>query len=148
MDILLTENGAIALDFKATLSDPEAQVILPRLKSDLFSLLQKASQPEGIDVQDCKIRFFDFCSHCKTVSANNFSTGLQIEGIQQAEQTEGVKVFQCNTQMEKGIKLVASGPKVLSVTCLAPSPEKAKLRTEEGAALIKLLPENVNLIAN
>jgi phosphoribosylamine--glycine ligase len=123
------------LGFKSTLSDPEAQVILPRLKSELFPLLLRVASRGGFQ-ENTRLKWHDYFLDCLPVY-NDSDNVRTIEGIQKAERTEGDKVFHCCTKLDRGIALVTTGRRALSVSSLGRTLDQAKERALEGTQMIR-----------
>ncbi|HKS31512.1 MAG TPA: phosphoribosylamine--glycine ligase [Chthoniobacterales bacterium] len=126
--LMITTNGLRVLEFNCRFGDPETQVILPRLKSDLVSLLMA-----GIDgrLEDVAIEF-DSRTAVTVILASGgypgkYETGKRIEGLEDAARLPDVRIFQAGTKREDG-KIVTSGGRVLAVTALGESVTEARER--------------------
>ena len=105
---MLTPEGPKVLEFNARFGDPETQVVLPRLESDLADIM--------VAVADEK--------------------GKVILGIDEAEDLKGVTVFHAGTAKNHDDELVTSGGRVLNVVALGNSFEQAQQRAYEACDLI------------
>lgn len=116
---LMIKNGEPrVVEFNARLGDPEAQVVMMRLKSDLVELIELA--PDGkLDAATMDID--ERAALCVVVASagypEKYATGEIIAGIEDADSLEGVKVFHAGTA-EKDGGIVTSGGRVLGVTAL------------------------------
>ena len=114
LGLMITEEGPKVLEFNARLGDPETQVILPRLESDLLTVLE--GNEAGNDVQ---IKWND--NHCSTVVMcsegypQRPKTGDRICGVGTASKIEGTMIFHSGT-VKTGEQYFTSGGRVLSVT--------------------------------
>jgi phosphoribosylamine--glycine ligase len=117
--LMLTESGPKVLEFNCRFGDPETQVILPRLQSDLLPLLLAcAGRDFKLSEQSCE--WTDEAAITVVMAAHNYPAaprkGDAITGLD-AAQEEGALVFQAGTKRE-GEGIVTSGGRVLGVTAL------------------------------
>jgi phosphoribosylamine--glycine ligase len=125
---MLTAEGPKLLEFNCRFGDPETQVLMPRLVSDLGEFLLACI--EG-NLSNYKINWRP--EACVTVVAasagypDSYRTGVQIEGLREAEDVEGVTVFHSGTAERDG-KVVTAGGRVLSVSALGDSVGDARSR--------------------
>jgi len=114
--LMLTEQGPKLLEYNARFGDPETQVIVPRLKTDLLSVL--------IDIAEHRLASrplewrSDAAATVVLVAAGypgKVENGKQIFGLDEAAGIEGVKVFHAGTRWEDG-KIYTAGGRVLNVT--------------------------------
>ncbi|HZD78428.1 MAG TPA: phosphoribosylamine--glycine ligase [Actinomycetota bacterium] len=134
--VMLTEDGPKLLEFNARFGDPETEVILPRLDSDLAELLRAAA--EGTLAG----RRAEWSARaCVTVvlASGGYpgrpATGLPISGLSGAGEVEGVVVFHAGTAEREG-RVVTSGGRVLMVSGLGADLAQARARAYEGCARI------------
>ena len=119
--LMLTTDGPKVLEFNARFGDPETQVLLPRLKSDLVELLEAT-----IDGRLASVRAeWDPRAACCVVMASggypgDYRTGVPVEGLDHC----GGLVFHAGTKREGGRVLTAGG-RVLGVTAMGQSPQEA-----------------------
>ncbi len=116
---LMIENGAPrVLEFNVRFGDPEAQPLFLRLSSDLVPLLLQCARGE---ITDAKMEIDPRPAVCVVMASGGYpgkySKGHPIEGIEDAEQLEGVVVFHAGTSIDRGM-LVSSGGRVLGVTAI------------------------------
>jgi phosphoribosylamine--glycine ligase len=118
--LMITAEGPKVLEFNVRLGDPEAQAILPRLKSDLFPLLREVSEGR---LGQHKLEWTREPAVSVVLASGGYpgtcESGKAIEGLEpgKVEIDEGVYAFHAATKMEEG-KLVTSGGRVLAVTGL------------------------------
>jgi phosphoribosylamine--glycine ligase len=133
--LMLTAEGPKVLEFNARFGDPEAEVLLPRLESDLGELLLAAAEGRLADVRDA-VRFTDeVCVTVVLVSGGYpgaYETGKPIDGLEEAARIDGVKVFHAGTEMRDG-RVVTAGGRVLSVTGRGSTAAEARSRAYEAA---------------
>ena len=116
--LMLTETGPMLLEFNARFGDPEAQVLMMRLMSDLL--------PALIATRDGLLRSVDLRWHaehalCVVIAAHGYpdepERGSEIGGLDAAAGDPAVKIFHAGTRRD-GARLVADGGRVLGVTAL------------------------------
>ena len=126
--LMITNNGLHVLEFNCRFGDPETQAILPRLKSDLLSLLMATIEGR---LEDAPIEF-DSRTAVTVILASGgypgkYDTGKQIEGLEDAARLPEVRIFQAGTKRQDG-KIVTSGGRVLAITALGNSVTEARER--------------------
>lgn len=116
--LMLTEAGPKVVEYNARFGDPETQVVLPLMESDLLEAFM-ACREGTLDRAD--VRFGSGAAACVVLASGGYpvkyETGKPIAGIEQAEEN-GAIVFHAGTKMENG-QLVTAGGRVLNVSCVA-----------------------------
>jgi phosphoribosylamine--glycine ligase len=126
--LMLTANGPKVLEYNVRFGDPECQPILMRLKSDLLDILEATVDGRlgEIDPPEWDPR----PSICVVMASagypGEYTTGLEITGLELAAKVPEVKVFHAGTKLKDG-KVVTAGGRVLGVTALGDSLALAKL---------------------
>jgi phosphoribosylamine---glycine ligase len=126
--LMITHQGLRVLEFNCRFGDPETQAILPRLKSDLVSLLMATIEGR---LEDITIEF-DLRTAVTVILASGgypgkYDTGKPIEGLEDAARLPEVRIFQAGTKRQDG-KTVTSGGRVLAITALGKSVTEARER--------------------
>lgn len=117
---LMINNGSVkALEFNARFGDPETQVLLPRMKSDLLPILTGVIEGR---LDQVKMQWQENkAAVCVAMASEGYPgkypKGLEITGLERAEEVPDVMVFQAGTAYVNG-KLVTNGGRVLGVTAL------------------------------
>jgi len=116
--LMVNRGTSRVLEFNCRFGDPEAQVILPRLRSDLLPLLTATIDGR---IDDVKIEL-DSRAAVTVVMASegypgNVVTGKKISGLAECAKMPGVHVFHAGTRREHG-EVISSGGRVLAVTAL------------------------------
>jgi phosphoribosylamine--glycine ligase len=123
--LMLTSDGPKVLEFNSRLGDPEAEVLMPRITSDLLAVL-KAAANEGLTDQG--ITWSSDAAVDVVLASPGYpeapTTGHTISGI---EPSENVLVFQAGTREDNG-QLVSSGGRVLNVVGLGETISEARRR--------------------
>ncbi len=135
--LMLTETGPKILEFNARFGDPETEVIIPRLQSDLAGLLLAAARGELERFPALEIKP-EACAGvvlCAGGYPGNYERGKPIRGLNDAAKLPGVEIFHAGTALD-GDRLVTAGGRVLVVTACAPTIGEASARAYEAADLI------------
>ena len=134
---MLTPEGPKVVEFNVRFGDPETQVVLPRLKTDLVDVM--AAVAEGRP-QDVSLEWSDTWAVCVVLASEgypgSYEKGKVILGIEEAEALEGVTVFHAGTAVNADGELVTNGGRVLNVVALGDSFEEARERAYEACDLI------------
>jgi len=130
--LMLTEEGPKVIEFNVRFGDPEAQVVLPRLGSDLVALcVEAASGRLRTDP-----RFTDEAAVTVGLASKGYPTtstsGDVIEGITEAAALPGVSVHAAGLDRDASARLVTAGGRVLFVTALGPDLTTARQRAYDG----------------
>jgi len=134
--LMLTKEGPKVLEFNVRLGDPEAEVVVPLVKSDLFQVFKAVA--EGRLAEERLELHPGFA--CTVVMASGgypgaIETGLPITGLAAAERDGRVIVFHSGTTRKDGSVLTAGG-RVLSVTGLGKTLDQAVVRAYQGVKKI------------
>ena len=135
--LMLTEAGPQVLEFNCRFGDPEAQVILPLLESDLVDILEAALDRT---LDRVEVRWRPGAAAAVVAASEgypgNYLTGQKINGLSEASALAGVVVFHAGTKRLEDGSLVASGGRVLAVAGLGDDLRQAVSRAYQGLAQI------------
>ena len=114
--LMLTADGPQLLEYNVRFGDPECQVLLPRLMTDLGQLLLGAA--DGA-LGHMDLRWYPECVLTVVMAANGYpgayARGSEIRGLEAAAAVDGVTIFHAGTRIENG-RVLANGGRVLNVT--------------------------------
>ena len=134
--LMITEKGPRVLEFNARFGDPETQVIMARMKSDIVPVLKGVA--EG-DLTDVKIEWAKDPAVCVVVAAKGYpdavETGAEIRGLEELQKEADIVVYHAATALRDG-KVVTVGGRVLGVTALGQNLDAAVARAYEGVARV------------
>ena len=134
---MLTPEGPKIVEFNARFGDPETQVVLPRLKSDLVEVMMAVA--EGRD-KDIDLEWSDDWEVSVVLASEgypgSYEKGKVILGIEEAEELPGVLVFHAGTRRNFDGELLTNGGRVLNVVAKGDSFEEARERAYEACELI------------
>ena len=132
--LMMTARGPQVLEFNARFGDPETQAVLIRLESDLVEAIEACIDGR---LSESELRWSPGASACVIASSKgypgNYKTGFPIGGLDAAARVPGVEVFHSGSALKDGT-LVTSGGRVLGVTAVADSLERALARAYEAIA--------------
>jgi phosphoribosylaminoimidazole synthetase len=134
--LMLTDDGPRVLEFNCRFGDPEAQVILPLLESDLVDVLLACLEGRLDEIEVAWRSGYTVC----VVKASggypvDYEVGKPIVGVKEADALPNTVVFQAGTERKDG-RLLTAGGRVLAVTTIAPNLEEARERAYIGLARI------------
>lgn len=134
---MLTPEGPKVLEFNARFGDPETQVVLPRLETDLVDIMMAVAEgrPDDID-----LHWSDQWAVCVVLASEgypgSYEKGKVILGIDEAEAIEGVTVFHAGTAKNYDDELVTAGGRVLNVVALGDTFDEAREKAYDACDLI------------
>lgn len=118
--LALTSKGPKVVEFNARFGDPETQVVLPLLETDLFDIAMATAEGR---LDEIAVNWYNSKAVCVVMASGgypgSYAKGKVISGIDAAE-SEGVTVFHAGTEVRDG-QIVTSGGRVLGVTAVAGS---------------------------
>ncbi len=136
--LMMTTNGPKVLEYNARFGDPECQVYMRLLKTDLLDLLEASALGTMDAIRDSVEWYRGFAANIVIASGgypDEYKTGFPISGIMEAEEDEHVVVFQAGTKMDNG-QLVTAGGRVLSVSAIGGTLKQALDRAYEAVGKI------------
>ena len=134
--MVLTAEGPRVLEFNARFGDPETQVLLPRLRSDLGDLALACATGDlgGASIEWTE----DVCVGLVLASGGYpgaYPTGIEISGVVVAGALDGVEIFHAGTERRNGVVATAGG-RVLVVSALAPTFKRSRALAYDAASRI------------
>jgi len=134
--LMITSAGPMVLEFNVRFGDPEAQVILTRMKSDIVPIML-ATISGGLDNVD--LEWFPQASVCVVMAAGGYpgqyDNGKEIKGVDSLKNQEGISVFHAGTKSENG-KIVTNGGRVLNVAACGEDIKEAQKKVYEAVSKI------------
>ena len=113
--LMLTEDGPKVLEYNARFGDPEAQVVLPRMKNDIIDVMEACIDGKLSDVE---LEFEDNAAVCVVLASDGYpekyDKGFEIKGLDTFKDKDGYYVFHAGTKFD-GDKIVTNGGRVLGV---------------------------------
>ena len=137
--LMLTNQGTKVLEYNCRFGDPETQVILMRLKSDLLELLLAVAQERLGELPEDAVQWDARPAVCVVMCAAGYpgkiETGKPINGLDAAAKLADVKVFHAGTKFDHN-RIETDGGRVLGVTALGATLAEAKAKAYEAVKLI------------
>ena len=134
--LILTKDGPKVLEFNARFGDPETQVILPRLKTDLIDILNAVIEET---LHEINIEWEDNTAVCVVLASGGYpgkyQKGKAISGLEKLGKMKDVIVFHAGTKLQDN-KVITSGGRVLGITAWDDTIFKAKEKAYEGVEKI------------
>ncbi len=127
--LMLTDDGPKLVEYNVRFGDPECQVLMARLKSDLVPAMVAACDGE---LKDFDLRWDDDTALTVVMASSGYpgayEKGSVIGGLDAATDSEGVTIFHAGTALNDAGETVATGGRVLNVTATAPTIAEAQKR--------------------
>ena len=135
--LMLTEDGPKVLEYNARFGDPEAQVVLPRMKNDLIDVIE-ACIDGTLDQVD--LQFEDNAAVCVVLASDGYPVayekGLPITGLDEFKKHEGYYCFHAGTKFD-GDQIVTNGGRVLGVTAKGATLKEARANAYKATEWVK-----------
>lgn len=133
--LMITPKGPKVIEYNCRFGDPETQVVLPRLKTDIMDIFEAINNGT---LSQLDIEWSDKACTCVIMASGgypkSYPKGIEITGLSNG-QLEGVTVYHAGTAIKDG-KLVTSGGRVLGVTALGDTLEDALKKSYEAVEKI------------
>ncbi len=128
--IMVTKDGALkTLEFNCRFGDPETQVVLPLLETDLVDILLGVTDAHLDEVQ---VRWKPQSAVCVVLASGGYpgayATGLPIDGLEQVAHLSDVVAFHAGTKLDEEGRVVTAGGRMLGVTALGDDFTQARAR--------------------
>jgi len=134
--LMMTARGPMVLEFNCRFGDPETQPILMRLESDLVEAMEASIDGR---TSDGDFKWSSDAAVCVVMASGGYpgtyEMGKKINGLEDADKLDSVKVFHAGTSKREDAFYTAGG-RILGVTARAPELQTAVLRAYEGCAKI------------
>lgn len=130
--LMLTPKGPRVLEYNARFGDPEAQVVLPRMKNDIIDVVEACIDGtlDKIDLQ-----FEDNAAVCVILASDGYPVkyekGKEIRGLENFAGKEGYYCFHAGTKLVDG-KIVTNGGRVLGITAIGKTLQEARSKAYEA----------------
>ena len=131
--LMLTEDGPKVLEYNARFGDPEAQVVLPRMKNDIIDVMEACVEGK-LDTID--LQFEDNAAVCVVLASDgypvSYEKGFEIKGLDCFEGKEDYFCFHAGTKFDENGKIVTNGGRVLGITALGNDLKEARKKAYEA----------------
>lgn len=134
--LMITEKGTKVLEFNARFGDPEAQVVLPRMKNDIIDVMEACVEGR---LDEIDLEFEDNAAVCVVLASDgypvSYEKGYEIKGLDTFKDKEDYYVFHAGTKFADG-KVVTNGGRVLGVTAKGGDLVKARANAYDATKWI------------
>ena len=131
--LMLTPDGPKVLEYNARFGDPEAQVVLPRMKTDIIDVMEACV--DGT-LHQVDVEFEDNAAVCVVLASKgypvSYEKGYEITGLEQFEGKDGYYCFHAGTILSEDGRIVTNGGRVLGVTAKGADLQEARRNAYEA----------------
>ena len=135
--LMLTEDGPNVLEYNARFGDPEAQVVLPRMKNDIIEVME-ACVDGKLDTID--LQFEDNAAVCVVLASEGYPVaydkGLPISGFEKFDGKDDYYCYHAGTGFDENGTIVTNGGRVLGITALGDDLKQARAKAYEATEWI------------
>ena len=128
--LMLTGKGPKVLEYNARFGDPEAQVVLPRMKNDIIDVVEACIDGK---LDEIDLQFEDNAAVCVVLASDGYPVkyekGLEIRGLDNFNGKDGYYCFHAGTKLDNG-KFVTNGGRVLGVTAKGATLKEARANAQ------------------
>ena len=131
--LMLTEDGPKVLEYNARFGDPEAQVVLPRMKNDIIDVMEACVEGK---LDSVELQLEDNAAVCVVLASDGYPVayekGFEITGLEKFDGKEDYYCFHAGTKFDEAGKIVTNGGRVLGVTALGSDLKEARAKAYEA----------------
>lgn len=131
--LMLTEDGPKVLEYNARFGDPEAQVVLPRMKNDIIDVMEACVEGR---LDEVDLQFEDNAAVCVVLASDGYPVayekGFEITGLQKFAAKDDYFCFHAGTKKDEQGRIVTNGGRVLGITALGEDLETARRKAYEA----------------
>jgi phosphoribosylamine---glycine ligase len=135
--LMIAADGPKLIEYNVRFGDPECQVLMPRLMSDLVPAL--LASRDGV-LKSVDLRWYPEAALTVVMAAKGYpgayAKGSVIDGLDEAAAVEGVEIFHAGTRQD-GARIVANGGRVLNVSALGKTVREARSRAYQAISRIR-----------
>ncbi len=131
--LMLTEDGPKVLEYNARFGDPEAQVVLPRMKNDVIDVMEACVEGR---LDQIALQFEDNAAVCVVLASDgypvSYEKGFEIKGLENFEGKDDYFCFHAGTKFNENGKIVTNGGRVLGITATGKDLKEARAKAYEA----------------
>ncbi len=135
--LMLTADGPRVLEYNARFGDPEAQVVLPRMKTDMIEIMEACIDGR---LADYELEFDDNAAVCVVLASDgypvSYQKGYEIRGLERFQGRKGFYAFHAGTAFRDG-KVVTNGGRVLGVTATGANLKEARANAYQATEWVE-----------
>lgn len=135
--LMLTEDGPKVLEYNARFGDPEAQVVLPRMKNDIIDVMEACVEGK-LDTID--LQFEDNAAVCVVLASDGYPVayekGFEITGFENFDGKEDYYCYHAGTKFDDAGRIVTNGGRVLGITATGKDLKEARAKAYEATGWV------------
>ncbi len=136
--LMLTEDGPKVLEYNARFGDPEAQVVLPRMKNDIIDVMEACVEGK---LDTLKLEFEDRATVCVVLASDGYPVayekGFPIKGLENFEGKDDYYCFHAGTKFDENGTIVTNGGRVLGITATGDTLKEARAKAYEATKWVE-----------
>lgn len=136
--LMLTEDGPKVLEYNARFGDPEAQVVLPRMKNDIIDVMEACVDGK---LGKIKLEFEDNAAVCVILASEgypvSYTKGHVVTGLDEFDKHPGYYCFHAGTRRSSARGIVTNGGRVFGVTAVGENLRQARANAYEAVQWVK-----------
>lgn len=136
--LMLTQDGPKVLEYNARFGDPEAQVVLPRMKNDMLEVVEACIDGS---LDQIELEFEDNAAVCVVLASEGYPVkyekGYEIKGLSRFENEEGYYCFHAGTKFGENHTIVTNGGRVLGITAKGATLKEARENAYKAAEWVE-----------
>lgn len=135
--LMLTEDGPKVLEYNARFGDPEAQVVLPRMKNDVIDVMEACVEGR---LDEIDLQFEDNAAVCVVLASDGYPVayekGFPITGFEKFDDKDDYYCFHAGTKFDENGQIVTNGGRVLGITATGSSLKEARAKAYEATGWV------------
>ena len=135
--LMLTDKGPRVLEYNARFGDPEAQVVLPRMKNDILDVMEACI--DGT-LDRVELEFEDNAAVCVVLASEGYPVkyekGFPISGLERFDSAPGCYCFHAGTRLGDDGSVLTNGGRVLGITATGPDLKQARANAYEATGWV------------
>ncbi len=135
--LMLTPNGPRVLEYNCRFGDPEAQVVIPRMKNDMIEVMEACVEGR---LDEVDLRFEDNAAVCVVLASDgypvSYKKGFEITGLENFKGRDDAFVFHAGSKFDEQGRIVTNGGRVLGVTALGKTLVEARANAYKATELV------------
>ena len=135
--LMLTKDGPKVLEYNARFGDPEAQVVVPRMKNDIVDVFEACIDGK---LDQVKLEFEDNAAVCVVLASQgypeHYEKGFPITGLEAFKDSDGRYVFHAGSRFDENGTIVTNGGRVLGITAKGATLKEARANAYAAAELV------------
>lgn len=136
--LMLTEDGPKVLEYNARFGDPEAQVVLPRMKNDIIDVMEACVEGR---LDEIDLQFEENAAVCVVLASDGYPVayekGFPITGFEKFDGKDDYYCFHAGTKFDENGQIVTNGGRVLGITATGSDLKEARVKAYEATGWVE-----------